>query len=126
MAKAPKPATPAYRVTSGVLHKDDWIGDHVVLTVIADAQPRTIRITVWNPFYNRDYLNNLVTVKLDGRNVFAEKMQPARAATVEYVLAADEELEVEVESSAFLTADVLDPRERGVIVKLAQEPVKAA
>lgn len=125
MAKAPKPSTPAYEVTSGVLHKDDWIGDHVVLTVTPAAEPRTIRITVWNPFYNRDYLNNQVEVKLDGRSVFAEKMQPSRAASVDYVLASDEELEVEVRSAACLVADPLDPRERGVIVKLVEEPVKA-
>lgn len=126
MAKAPKTSTPAYQVTSGVLHKDHWIGDHVVLTVQPDAQPRNIRVTVWNPFYNRDYLNNLVSVKLDGRSVFSEKMHPSRAATVEYLLAPDEELEVEVRTEARLEPDVLDPRERGVIVKLAQEPLKAA
>lgn len=125
MAKAPKPSTPAYEVTSGVLHKDDWIGDHVALTVTPSAEPRTIRLTVWNPFYNRDYLNNQVSVTLDGRSVFSEKMFPARAASIEYVLAADEELNIEVRSEACLTADVLDPRERGVIVKLLQEPVKA-
>jgi hypothetical protein len=125
MAKAPKPSTPAYEVTSGVLHKDHWIGDHVVLTVTPSDEPRTIRITVWNPFYNRDYLNNEVEVKLDGRSVFAERMQPSRAATVDYVLASDEELEVEVRTAARLVADPLDPRERGVIVKLVEEPVKA-
>jgi hypothetical protein len=124
MAKAAKLSTPAFEVTSGVLHKDHWIGDHVALTVAATAEPRTIRVTVWNPFYNRAYLNNEVQVKLDGRSVFAEKMHPARAAVVEYLLAADEELDVEVQSQACLAADVLDPRERGVIVRLSQALVK--
>jgi hypothetical protein len=124
MTKAPKQSTPPHEVTSGVLHKDHWIGAQMSLTVTPDAQARMIRITVWNPFYNRAYLNNEVQVKLDGRSVFTEKMHPARAAVVEYLLAADEELDVEVQSQACLAADVLDPRERGVIVRLSQALVK--
>jgi hypothetical protein len=125
MAKAPKTvAQPNYSVTSGVLHRDHWMGRELGLRISPEAEARTIRLTLWNPYYNRAYLNNAVEVLLDGRNVFAEKLQPARTVVVDYALSAGEPLDVEIRSEAFLDADALDPRERGVIVRLAQEPLK--
>lgn len=124
MAKAPKVTSqPDFTVTSGELHKDNWIGAAAELRIAPAAEARTIRVTLWNPYYNRAYLNNQVEVTLDGRNVFSDKLHPARSATIEYVLAAGEPLDIGVTSEAFMVADALDPRERGVIVKLAQEPL---
>jgi hypothetical protein len=125
MAKAPKSSTPSYEVVSGELHKDNWSSRQLALRLDPDPQARTIRVTVWNPYFNRDYLNNLVKVRLDGRGVFSEKLHPAASAVVEYELPAGEPLDVEVESEAHLLPDPLDPRERGVIVKLGQEALKA-
>jgi hypothetical protein len=124
MAKAPRSSTPTYEVLSGDLHKDHWASRQVALRLDPQPQARTIRVTVWNPYYNRDYLNNLVKVRLDGRGVFSEKLHPAASAVVEYELPAGEPLEVEIESQAGLEPDPLDPRERGLIIKLGQEPLR--
>lgn len=125
MAKASKiTGQPGFTVTSGELHKDSWIGAAAELRITPEAEARTIRVTLWNPYYNRAYLNNQVEVTLDGRNVFSDKLHPARSATIEYVLAAGEPLDIGVTSEAVMAPDPLDPRERGVIVKLAQEPAK--
>lgn len=125
MAKAPKSVVqPSYSVTSGTLHKDNWMSRELGLRIAPEGEARSIRITLWNPYYNRAYLNNQVDVALDGRNVFAEKLQPARSVAIDYALPAGEPLEVEIKSEAFMDVDPLDPRERGVIVRLAQEPMK--
>lgn len=125
MAKAPKSSTPAFEVLSGELHKDNWASRQVSLRLLPERQARTIRVSVWNPYFNRAYLNNLVKVRLDGRGVLSEKLHPATSAVVEYELPAGEPLEVEIESEASLAPDPLDPRERGVIVKIGQEPLAA-
>lgn len=125
MAKAPKSSTPAYEVVSGELHKDHWSSRQLELRLDPEPQARIVRVTVWNPYFNRDYLNNLIKVRLDGRGVFSEKLHPASSAVVEYELPAGEPLNIEIESEASLMPDPLDPRERGIIVKLGQEAVKA-
>jgi hypothetical protein len=125
MAKPAKPGVPAaFTVTSGEVHKDNWMGAEASLRVTPADEARTIRITLWNPYYHRAYLNNAVEVSLDGRKVFSDKLHPARSAVIDYVLAEDEPLEVAIKSEACMVPDPLDPRERGVIVKLTQEPVK--
>jgi hypothetical protein len=125
MAKPAKASQPSYSVTSGALHKDHWIGRETTLRIAPASEARTIRLNLWNPYYNRAYLNNQVEVSLDGRGVFSEKLQPAGSAVIEYALSAGEPLDVAIRSEAFMESDALDPRERGIIVKLAQEPAKA-
>lgn len=125
MAKPAKTlAQPTVSVLSGTLDKDNWMSGEVALRIAPEAAARTIRISLWNPYYNRAYLNNQVEVTLDGRNVFSEKLHPAKSATIEYALAGGEPLEVAISSEARLEPDPLDTRERGIIVKLAQEPLK--
>jgi hypothetical protein len=125
MAKAPKTTSqPSYSVLSGRLDKDSWISREVALRIAPEAEARTIRITLWNPYYNRAYMNNQVEVAIDGRNVFSEKLHPARTVVIDHALSGGEPLEVEVKSEASMDADPLDPRERGIIVRLAQEPAK--
>lgn len=125
MAKAPKTTQPAFTVTSGELHKDHWTSAATALRISPTGEARVIRLTLWNPYYNRAYLNNQVEVLLDGRKVFTDRMQPARSAVIDYDLAAGEALEVEVRSEAVMVADPLDPRERGIILKLSQEAAAA-
>lgn len=125
MAKAPKTTSqPSFSVTSGRLDKDNWTSREVALRIAPDPADRTIRITVWNPYYNRAYLNNQIEVALDGRNVLSDKLNPARSVSIDYALMGGEPLDVEVKTEACMDADPLDPRERGVILRLAQEPLK--
>jgi hypothetical protein len=126
MAKPAKASQPSYSMISGMLHKDHWIGREAALRIAPASAARTIRFSLWNPYYNRAYLNNEVAVSLDGRVVFSEKLQPAASAVIEYALAANQPLEVEITSQAVMEPDPMDPRERGIIVRLVQEAPKTA
>jgi hypothetical protein len=111
---------PDLEVLSGSFYEDHWTSPSVALRLLPAGQRRTIRLLIWNPFFNQRYLRNKVAVAFDGEIVFHDLIFGGASLKIERELKAREELLLEVQSEATMGADPLDPRDRGVRMKLTQ------
>lgn len=118
MNRRPRPKN---EVLFGAHYDDDWISPSVAINISPAAERRTIRIFIWNPYFNTQFMRNRLSVVIDGHKVFHDLIFAGSALRLEHEMRARDELLIEIESEAELGYDPLDSRERGVIVRLRQQ-----
>lgn len=123
MARAIKSA-PEFEVLDGALSPDHWTTPTLAVQLAPAPLDRTISATITNPHFNTAYLRNRVTVTMDGATAFADLLFAGHSVRVERFVPAKEGLLIELASEASLEPDALDPRARGVWLKLGQKAVK--
>lgn len=120
MARAIK-STPEVEVLDGALSPDRWTTPTIAVQVAPEPRDRTVSATITNPHFNTAYLRNRVTLTMDGETAFADLLFAGHSVRVERFVPAKEALLIELASEASLEPDALDPRARGVWLKLGQK-----
>ena len=111
---------PAFEALEGELRDDGWTTRRLALRFPKAKGDRVLKLTLRNPGFNEAYLRNTVRLSVDGTEVFADILFAGQGVVIEQPLPGGVEMLLELDSEAYMVPDVLDQRERGVILRLAE------
>lgn len=101
----------------GILYEEGWITGTVTLRLVAERAAAGLRVNLWNPDQSVRHMGNKVDVTVDGRS---QTQVAALGETLTFEdrspIAPGAVVMLEINSSAVLTGDGLDPRERALIL----------
>lgn len=102
-------------ISVGDYYPDGWMSRSLSGTISGLSIGDTLEVEIYNPDYNMRYLEN--EVRLNVGTEIENRVMRARSIFRVSTPIEDEVVDFEVSSSAFLIPDLLDMRERSLILK---------